>query len=214
MIIAGRAASGDFRVIAMPAEHAIGVAKTWRPVHGIKLFCTSCPCRIGAAHQVWNRRMPLNYVEGDATCPMGDGPKILVHVCNDVGRWGKGFVLGLSRRWKSPEQAFKAAFAAEANSMLGDVQFVQVADDLTVANLIGQRSIAGRHTKTPPVRYDAIRDGLDKVAVRACALGASVHMPRIGCGLAGGEWARVEPLIVETLCAADIVVTVYDFEPR
>ena len=158
--------------------------------------------------------MPLNYVEGDATCPMGDGPKILVHVCNDVGRWGKGFVLGLSRRWKSPEQAFKAAFAAEANSMLGDVQFVQVADDLTVANLIGQRSIAGRHTKTPPVRYDAIRDGLDKVAVRACALGASVHMPRIGCGLAGGEWARVEPLIVETLCAADIVVTVYDFEPR
>jgi hypothetical protein len=39
-------------------------------------------------------------------------------------------------------------------------------------------------------------------------------MPRIGCGLAGGEWAHVEPLILETLCAANIVVTVYDFDAR
>jgi len=38
-------------------------------------------------------------------------------------------------------------------------------------------------------------------------------MPRIGCGLAGGDWSRIEPLIAETLCASDIDVTVYDFEP-
>jgi len=36
-------------------------------------------------------------------------------------------------------------------------------------------------------------------------------MPRIGCGLAGGAWTRVEPLIAETLLAADLDVTVYDF---
>jgi hypothetical protein len=39
---------------------------------------------------------------------------------------------------------------------------------------------------------------------------ASVHMPRIGCGLAGGEWGRVESIVRDTLCAEGIEVTVYD----
>jgi hypothetical protein len=37
-------------------------------------------------------------------------------------------------------------------------------------------------------------------------------MPRIGCGLAGGKWERIESIIVKTLCEADVPVTVYDFE--
>ena len=41
-------------------------------------------------------------------------------------------------------------------------------------------------------------------------LDASDHMPRIGCGLAGGDWAEIEPMITETLCAAGIEVVVYD----
>lgn len=36
-------------------------------------------------------------------------------------------------------------------------------------------------------------------------------MPRIGCGLAGGTWDRVEPLVGERLVARGIPVTVYDF---
>jgi O-acetyl-ADP-ribose deacetylase (regulator of RNase III) len=157
---------------------------------------------------------PIRFLAGDATAPADAGPKMIVHVCNDLGKWGKGFVLAISRRWKEPERVYKAAFAAETRPGLGDVQFVPVEPAVVVANLVGQHGVATRASKTPPVRYDAIRDGLEKVAARARALGASVHMPRIGCGLAGGEWARVEPLIVETLCAADIAVTVYDFEPR
>jgi hypothetical protein len=35
-------------------------------------------------------------------------------------------------------------------------------------------------------------------------------MPRIGCGLAGGKWSRVEPLITERLVRRGIAVTVYD----
>jgi hypothetical protein len=30
--------------------------------------------------------MIIRYVEGDATAPEGDGRKIIVHVCNDVGK--------------------------------------------------------------------------------------------------------------------------------
>jgi len=158
-----------------------------------------------------DRLQSIRYVTGDATAPVGDDPKVIVHVCNDLGKWGKGFVLAVSRRWKDPERVYKVAFSAAPTPVLGDVQFVAVTEALTVANLIGQHGVATRTTKTPPVRYEAIRDGLEKIAAHARARAASVHMPRIGCGLAGGEWSRIEPLIEETLLASDVDVTVYDW---
>jgi O-acetyl-ADP-ribose deacetylase (regulator of RNase III) len=137
--------------------------------------------------------------------------KIICHVCNDIGGWGKGFVLALSKRWEAPEAAYRQWYAAGTDFALGAVQFVQVEPYIWVANLIGQRG-----TKTgssgPPVRYGAIAIGLAKIAEKARELGASVHMPRIGCGLAGGEWGKVEPLIEQHLCGAGVAVTVYDFE--
>ena len=66
----------------------------------------------------------------------------------------------------------------------------------------------------PPVRYDAIQDGLRVVATKAKELGASVHMPRIGCGLAGGKWDEVERIIREELTAPGVAVTVYDLPQR
>jgi hypothetical protein len=36
-----------------------------------------------------------------------------------------------------------------------------------------------------------------------------VHMPRIGCGLAGGTWDRVGPIVDWTLDRRDVFV--YDF---
>lgn len=63
-----------------------------------------------------------------------------------------------------------------------------------------------------PVRYEAIDAALGLLADRAAELGASVHMPRIGCGLAGGSWARVEPLVLRRLVERGIPVTVYDFD--
>jgi hypothetical protein len=35
-------------------------------------------------------------------------------------------------------------------------------------------------------------------------------MPRIGCGLAGGDWNKIEAIINETLGEKGLDVTVYD----
>jgi O-acetyl-ADP-ribose deacetylase (regulator of RNase III) len=75
--------------------------------------------------------------------------------------------------------------------------------------MVGQRGIR-TGSKGVPVRYEAIDAALVVLADRAAELGASVHMPRIGCGLAGGTWSRVEPLIEERLVLRGIPVTVYD----
>ena len=39
----------------------------------------------------------IKYIIGDATAPKMDGTKIICHVCNVIGGWGKGFVLALSK---------------------------------------------------------------------------------------------------------------------
>ncbi|MEU4155320.1 macro domain-containing protein [Actinoplanes sp. NPDC026670] len=157
--------------------------------------------------------LELKFVKGDATSPQAKGPKIIAHVSNDIGGWGKGFVVAISRRWKEPERAFRQWHRERAGNDfgLGATQLVQVQPDVWVANMVGQRGIRSG-SGGPPVRYEAIGRCLHTVADHAAELRASVHMPRIGCGLSGGKWERIEPMIVAALCERDIPVTVYDFD--
>jgi len=154
----------------------------------------------------------IHYKTGDATRPGTAGRNIIAHICNDVGGWGKGFVLALSRRWPEPERAYREWHSEKRPAFeLGAVQIVELGENLFVANMIAQQGI--RPTSAgPPIRYAALRSCLEALAKDAKRLDASVHMPRIGCGLAGGTWDQVEPIILETLVAAGIAVHVYDFE--
>jgi O-acetyl-ADP-ribose deacetylase (regulator of RNase III) len=155
----------------------------------------------------------ITYLKGDATLPQANGIKIICHVCNDIGGWGKGFVLAISKRWQEPEAEYRRWYATgkEGGFALGAVQFVQVEPYIWVANMVAQRGIK-RDSSGPPIRYESVARCLQQVAAKAKNLGASAHMPRIGCGLAGGEWSEVAPLIEQHLVGAGVPVTVYDFE--
>lgn len=158
--------------------------------------------------------MEIQYVVGDATRPQGWGPRIIVHGCNDAGLWGAGFTGALSRRWAAPERAYRA-WARTTDALpfaLGQVAFVAVAPGLWVANLISQHGIR-QPGAPPPIRYPAVHQGLARVARFALQHQASVHMPRLGCGLAGGQWSRLAALITKELLAQHIPVTVYDWAP-
>jgi O-acetyl-ADP-ribose deacetylase (regulator of RNase III) len=159
--------------------------------------------------------MNIIYVRGDTTKPQGNGLKVIVHVCNDIGAWGAGFVMALSRKWKEPEQAYHAMGRTHSGApdykpigyKLGDVQLVAVEHDIIIANMIGQHGCGLDEQGNPPVRYDAIEKALKKVNDECQKHNASIHMPRIGCGLAGGDWEKIEA-IIEKVCT--VPVTVYD----
>jgi O-acetyl-ADP-ribose deacetylase (regulator of RNase III) len=154
---------------------------------------------------------PLRIIPGDATVPQASGPKIIAHICNDLGGWGKGFVLAISRRWPEPEADYRRWHRDRAHNDfgLGAVRLIQVRPDTWVANMVAQHGMR-TGSAGPPIRYEAVERCLETVAGHAKRLGASVHMPRIGCGLAGGRWELIEPIIVRTLCDHDIPTTVYD----
>ena len=159
----------------------------------------------------------VSYVEGDATAPKRDGLKIIAHCCNNVGGWGAGFVVALSKKWARPEAEYRRWYHQHGDvkfrTLLGAMQLVPVEDDTMVANIIGQHGLKSSGGETP-IRYDAISKGFGYIAqyaVQNPERKVAVHMPRIGCGLAGGSWSQIEPLIDKHFVARSIPVTVYDF---
>lgn len=166
--------------------------------------------------------MPVIYLRGDATSPRGGDPMIIPHVVNTEGGWGKGFVLALSKKWDGPEAKYRAwsryrelpsrmehgkIVMTSGPFQLGEVQLVQVEEHLFVANMIAQFGYK-TGSKVPPIRYEALAKCLGILRGYANQFKASIHMPRIGTGLAGGTWDKIEPLIQANL--AGIPVTVYD----
>lgn len=164
----------------------------------------------------------IKYVKGDATDPVGEGNKLIIHCCNNRNKWGKGFVLAISSKWKSPELEYRGwangGLWMGRRFELGEIQPVRVKHDIYVVNMIGQKDyislnikIGDKHVQYAPVRYGAVEECLLRVAKFAIENKASVHAPRICSGLAGGSWAIIEEIIERVLCNNGISVTVYDF---
>ena len=162
--------------------------------------------------------MPLTYINGDATNPIGVGVRIIPHICNDIGGWGRGFVLALSSKWKQPEREYRMwyrsghtidMFGHNERFSLGSVQFVDVGGGIIVANMIAQSGIYSTNG-VPPIRYDSLRDCLTKVSAIALNIGASIHAPKFGAGLAGGDWGLVESMINDAFNGIDVTVYEYD----
>lgn len=159
----------------------------------------------------------ITYTHGDATDPAGPGPRIIAHICNDEGGWGRGFVLALGRRFPEAETAYRLWSRGEGlwrstPFALGELELVPVREEIWVANMVAQHGTRTSPEGIPPIRYEALAQCLRTLSREARALGATIHMPRMGCGLAGGRWSEIEPIIVAELCSTNIPVTVYDYD--
>ena len=146
----------------------------------------------------------INYVKGDATYPIGDGNKIISHICNTENKWGAGFVMAISKKWYAPELAYRK----KKEYKLGTVDFIRVEDDIIVANMIAQKGIGRDEQGNPPIRYDALRTALIQVNNHAILTNSTIHAPRFGAGLSGGDWKVIEQIIKDVMT---VPVTIYDF---
>jgi O-acetyl-ADP-ribose deacetylase (regulator of RNase III) len=157
----------------------------------------------------------VTYVKGDATKPIGGGKKIIAHITNDDGGWGAGFTGALDKLSPEPQKIYRQwynywtkKFQFHIFMPLGSVNYAKVNGDIYVANMTAQH----RTIKTieKPICYKSLEHALGMVAEFAIKQDATIHMPRIGCGLAGGDWNVVESIINRTLTLRDVEVIVYD----
>lgn len=157
----------------------------------------------------------ITYLEGDATDPVGEGQKLIIHVNNDKGGWGKGFAAALSQRWADPEAAYRQWFEHrddpdwEPRFNLGAIWPVRVTPETMVINMIAQHDYAP-HGEGPYIRYNSLWNCLMQVVPIVEMVSGSIHAPRLGCGLAGGEWSQVSKLLEQSFCMRGIPVYIYD----
>lgn len=151
----------------------------------------------------------IQYIKGDATNPIGQGNKAIIHICNNLGGWGAGFVKAISRKWVAPEIAYRKWFKTGSYNntkfQLGEIQIVKVEQNLSIINMIAQNGYST--ARVPAIDYKALEVCLNKVAEYIQKENCSIHAPRIGAGLAGGKWDIVEELINKTITGK---VFIYD----
>ncbi len=146
--------------------------------------------------------MPVAYKRGDAALANPNRTTIIAHVVNDVGAWGRGFVIALAKRYPRARSDYRKGWSA---FRLGEVQWV-FQDGVRIANMFAQRDVVG---PKPRVRYGALQRCLTEVFELALDINAIIHMPRVGCGLGGGSWDVVKSIIDECIqfrYDADVVI--------
>lgn len=156
----------------------------------------------------------ITYFEGDVLEAMKsdkeDCTKILIHICNNKGGWGAGFVLALSKVWPQAEEKYRSFFKMKKFCELGDIQVVQVEPKIYVINMIAQNGY-----KTPsnpiPLKYDALQSCLEKIVTwinNNDILFPKIYGPKFGTGHAGGDWVLIQEYIKGIL--TEIQVKIYE----
>ena len=158
--------------------------------------------------------LPIRVLHGNVLEPRNGGKKIICQLVNDKAvKWGGGIARKIARRFPDAEEAFtEQVIKIPQRDRLGHTIFTSASEDLTIASLIGQEGYGP--SLLPRIRYTALRNCLEQVANRAASMGASIHMPKIGTGSAGGNWSVVEEMLDDVMVRAGLFVTVYDVPPK
>lgn len=131
---------------------------------------------------------------------------LIAHGCNCFCTMGAGIAKGI-------RAAFPAAFDADLatsrgdRAKLGSCTFAEVdlnGTPLVVVNAYTQFDYRG---SGPKVDYDAVRSCFRWI--RQQHSGKRIGLPKIGAGLAGGDWERIAGIVGEEMTGEDVTVVEY-----
>lgn len=141
----------------------------------------------------------IKYIKGNL---LNAEQNLIIHQCNAMGVMGSGVAKAI--RDKHPQAYIDYINYFELipkRKRVGMVQYTIVNDSRTVANLIGEYHYLPRgelHTD-----YDALRAGFNAIKEYTRE---DIAMPKIGCGLGGGDWNVVSALIEEVFDDRDVYI--------
>lgn len=147
----------------------------------------------------------VKLVKGDL---FDSGADIIAHGCNCRGGFGSGVAKIVATKYPKARHYYLDKYD-EDGWKLGDVQFVKLnSGDFYIANCATQDDYLPRGVCHAD--YDAIRIAMMTVKEFAKDRGLSVALPKIGAGLAGGDWNTIETVLKEVF--SDYDATVYYLE--
>jgi O-acetyl-ADP-ribose deacetylase (regulator of RNase III) len=146
----------------------------------------------------------LREVEGDLIkMGMAGEFDLIIHGCNCFCTMGGGIA-------RSIRATFPEAYAVDCNTVRGDKSklglftYIQTPDDLTVVNAYTQYNLSAGEDV---FEYEAFDHALR--LIKRKFPNKRIGLPLIGCGLAGGDEARIREIIENNAADADITLVVF-----
>lgn len=132
-----------------------------------------------------------------SSLPIDGWGVIIAHLANNIGAWGRGFVLAVDQLSPIPRKAYKEMAQRHSRDIpLGETQFCEVEPELWVANMVAQKGITRSADSGCLVDYKALDACLKTTFQRAVLLRCNVHIPSgMGSGLAGGDEKMIHEII-------------------
>lgn len=157
----------------------------------------------------------IKEINGDIIALAKEGKfDVIAQGCNCFNTMGSGLAAQIRKKCPNAYAADQATVVGDKNK-LGTYTKATEKEGFTVLNCYTQYGF-GENSTNPnggpvlkvPVDYVAISKALK--ALRAEFPGKRIGLPRIGCGLAGGDFEVVRQIITDTLEGEDVTIVTYE----
>ena len=156
--------------------------------------------------------MPLRYRTGDL---LASPHRVIGHGCNAQGSMGAGIAAAIKRTYPGAFAVYAKAFASRGLHV-GEV-VPWFGNDRIVLNCITQERY-GRDPNVVYVDYDGVRSCMRWIETTAreqrstgvgpLATVRELGLPKLGAGLAQGDWDRIAGIIEAEIPSLDVVIYV------
>lgn len=153
-------------------------------------------------------------IEGDLIKLAKEGAfDVITHGCNCMCNMGAGIAPQMAKAFKCdvfPKEG--PEYKGDINK-LGTIDYLQIPIGhglgLTVVNSYTQYHYGRNHSDgvSRPIDYEALTMCMRKM--NHVFKGKHVGLPKIGAGLAGGDWNRIKQIIQDELKDCDVTVVIY-----
>jgi len=141
--------------------------------------------------------MTLKIIKGNLLDATED---LIIHGCNCFCNMNAGVAKALKEMWPDVYQADLNTKKGATNK-LGSYSFSPVSLNQAVINAYTQYRYGRGKVH---LDYSALKKVLDTINKEWPT--SSIALPKIGCGLAGGDWKKVQPIIEKSLHSNEVTV--------
>lgn len=162
----------------------------------------------------------IAYVKGDL---IKDGPRVICHGCNARGSMGAGIAFHLRKPYPEIYDDYRRVFREQNETLrLGQTIWTRCHDNRLVINAVTQADY-GRDPNIVYADYEAIGAAVAEInriaratqnepakAERLGGIIETVGFPKIGAGLANGDWNLIARIIDEAATSFQPAIYVLD----
>jgi len=149
----------------------------------------------------------MKRVKGDLITLALEGQfDVIIHGCNCFCTMGAGIARAIQDEFPEAYVADKVTVKGDRNK-LGDFSFATVKRNEKEITIVNGYTQFHFHGKSVLVDYDAVQRLFKKVKLKYS--GKKIGYPKIGAGLAGGDWERISQIIDQELAGENHSLVIY-----